>query len=280
MNFKKFAMAVLVSAAAIFTACGDSSSSTSTEDDTLSSSSIVADPSSSDSDKPASSDSEAPASSSSISSENQPEIPDMGSFEDMEIPECTKAGEELTQDFFGQKITFVCDEDMNPVPKTDISEIINNMDDAVLAPILDSLGMTKEDLEALIGLLQGITGGEESQPTSQVTCTGELNDSEWVMTFSFSAMGFKTEGEAKSVFEGDTQKNTAISKVDFGSPAICKSVLEEEGEVSEGEEVYCEGSVLVTKDEEINENLTEEDRKEAYEEFMESCREMKENGIM
>jgi len=282
MNIKKIASVIALTAAFGLMACDDSSSPAAPQETPVSSEATAI--TSSNSSVPNSSAAEAPKSSATVaptSSQGSIDASSLGDLsslfgsEGMELPECTNVGDTIRQEVLGQSIPLVCGEDGELAPAGSLSDILDQFDDATLQPVLDSLGMTREQLEAFLKLFDGMSGSDLSGSlTPTVTCTGAKEDSEWKMTYSMNVLGTESKGEMKQTWNGNSYTEVAYSENTFMTAELCQFALSEAEEPEEGTTVEraCKGATLVTTETTTHTNVSEEARNANYEEFQAVCK--------
>lgn len=242
MNFKKFGCAVALVAAFGLTACDDDSSSPAAPSGDNGSSVVKDD------------DNKVPTSSNSAAKDNKSSSSTAISSEDLGL------------DFdFG-------DMDPSNMTKEDIIAALDKVPQEDLNKALEEMGMTKEEyVEVIVKLFEAM----ESEPEFENSCSGELNDDEWIMNVTFD-MGFTSAVSKSTVtFDGTTVTTVDESTADLLTEKTCKEALEEDDEELDEEtivEARCEGSKLIRKETTVTKNVTSEARAEMYEEFQEACK--------
>lgn len=125
---------------------------------------------------------------------------------------------------------------------------------------------------------------------TNVTCTGEISDNEWVAHIDISTQGMTTITESAISFEGTTMTTKNTSRTDMVMESMCDAFMQisDMGEMADdpeadaiygpivGEsEMRCEGSILILNETRVKTNVTDADREAAYNDTMTECKDLR-----
>ena len=129
---------------------------------------------------------------------------------------------------------------------------------------------------------------------TNITCTGEISDNEWVAHIDISTQGMTTITESAISFEGTTMTTKNTSRTDMVMESMCDAFMQisEMGEMADdpeadaiygpivGEsEMRCEGSILILNETRVKTNVTDADREAAYNDTMTECKDLRDGKI-
>jgi len=129
---------------------------------------------------------------------------------------------------------------------------------------------------------------------TNVTCTGEISDNEWVAHINISTQGMTTITESAISFEGTTMTTKNTSRTDMVMESMCDAFMQisDMGEMADdpeadaiygpivGEsEMRCEGSILILNETRVKTNVTDADREAAYNDTMTECKDLRDGKI-
>lgn len=129
---------------------------------------------------------------------------------------------------------------------------------------------------------------------TNVTCTGEISDNEWVAHIDISTQGMTTITESAISFEGTTMTTKNTSRTDMVMESMCDAFMQisDMGEMADdpeadaiygpivGEsEMRCEGSILILNETRVKTNVTDADREAAYNDTMTECKDLRDGKI-
>ena len=129
---------------------------------------------------------------------------------------------------------------------------------------------------------------------TNITCTGEISDNEWVAHIDISTQGMTTITESAISFEGTTMTTKNTSRTDMVMESMCDAFMQisDMGEMADdpeadaiygpivGEsEMRCEGSILILNETRVNTNVTDADREAAYNDTMTECKDLRDGKI-
>ena len=129
---------------------------------------------------------------------------------------------------------------------------------------------------------------------TNITCTGEINDNEWVAHIDISTQGMTTITESAISFEGTTMTTKNTSRTDMVMESMCDAFMQisDMGEMADdpeadaiygpivGEsEMRCEGSILILNETRVKTNVTDADREAAYNDTMTECKDLRDGKI-
>ena len=129
---------------------------------------------------------------------------------------------------------------------------------------------------------------------TNITCTGEISDNEWVAHIDISTQGMTTITESAISFEGTTMTTKNTSRTDMVMESMCDAFMQisDMGEMADdpeadaiygpivGEsEMRCEGSILILNETRVKTNVTDADREAAYNDTMTECKDLRDGKI-
>ena len=129
---------------------------------------------------------------------------------------------------------------------------------------------------------------------TNVTCTGEISDNEWVAHIDISTQGMTTITESAISFEGTTMTTKNTSRTDMVMESMCDAFMQisDMGKMADdpeadaiygpivGEsEMRCEGSILILNETRVKTNVTDADREAAYNDTMTECKDLRDGKI-
>ena len=129
---------------------------------------------------------------------------------------------------------------------------------------------------------------------TNITCTGEISDNEWVAHIDISTQGMTTITESAISFEGTTMTTKNTSRTDMVMESMCEAFMQisDMGEMADdpeadaiygpivGEsEMRCEGSILILNETRVKTNVTDADREAAYNDTMTECKDLRDGKI-
>jgi hypothetical protein len=129
---------------------------------------------------------------------------------------------------------------------------------------------------------------------TNITCTGEISDNEWVAHIDISTQGMTTITESAISFEGTTMTTKNTSRTDMVMESMCDAFMQisDMGEIADdpeadaiygpivGEsEMRCEGSILILNETRVKTNVTDADREAAYNDTMTECKDLRDGKI-
>lgn len=181
----------------------------------------------------------------------------------------------------GQEITFTCMfEDW--IPTEGLDKVYALIPDEYLKPELDRLGITREDLLAVITMLSNLDPNNNSL---DVICEGELNGSYWKIVGTGVFNGLTTTIDGDLTFDGNNFIMNQSIAMDVGSASACRGMLaaeeDSEDEEDEDDELYgtvvssvtkCNGSKLTLVEQTRRENVTPAERAAIYEDMIGECK--------
>ena len=179
----------------------------------------------------------------------------------------------------GQEITFTCMfEDW--IPTEGLDKVYALIPDEYLKPELDRLGITREDLLAVITMLSNLDPNNNSL---DVICEGELNGSYWKIVGTGVFNGLTTTIDGDLTFDGNNFIMNRNIAMDVGTASACRGMLaaEEDSEDEEDDELYgtvvssvtkCNGSKLTLVEQTRRENVTPAERAAIYEDMIGECK--------
>ena len=144
-----------------------------------------------------------------------------------------------------------------------------------------------------------IASSETAIPSSaavntNVTCTGEISDNEWVAHIDISTQGMTTITESAISFEGTTMTTKNTSRTDMVMESMCDAFMQisDMGKMDddpEADAIYgpivgesetrCEGSILILNETRVKTNVTDADREAAYNDTMTECKDLRDGKI-
>ena len=178
----------------------------------------------------------------------------------------------------GQEITFTCMfEDW--IPTEGLDKVYALIPDEYLKPELDRLGITREDLLAVITMLSNLDPNNNSL---DVICEGELNGSYWKIVGTGVFNGLTTTIDGDLTFDGNNFIMNRNIAMDVGTASACRGMLAaEEDSEDEEDELYgtvvssvtkCDGSKLTLVEQTRRENVTPAERAAIYEDMIGECK--------
>ena len=181
----------------------------------------------------------------------------------------------------GQEITFTCMfEDW--IPTEGLDKVYALIPDEYLKPELDRLGITREDLLAVITMLSNLDPNNNSL---DVICEGELNGSYWKIVGTGVFNGLTTTIDGDLTFDGNNFIMNRNIAMDVGTASACRGMLaaeeDSEDEEDEDDELYgtvvssvtkCNGSKLTLVEQTRRENVTPAERAAIYEDMIGECK--------
>lgn len=181
----------------------------------------------------------------------------------------------------GQEITFTCMfEDW--IPTEGLDKVYALIPDEYLKPELDRLGITREDLLAVITMLSNLDPNNNSL---DVICEGELNGSYWKIVGTGVFNGLTTTIDGDLTFDGNNFIMNRNIAMDVGTASACRGMLaaeeDSENEEDEDDELYgtvvssvtkCDGSKLTLVEQTRRENVTPAERAAIYEDMIGECK--------
>lgn len=181
----------------------------------------------------------------------------------------------------GQEITFTCMfEDW--IPTEGLDKVYALIPDEYLKPELDRLGITREDLLAVITMLSNLDPNNNSL---DVICEGELNGSYWKIVGTGVFNGLTTTIDGDLTFDGNNFIMNRNIAMDVGTASACRGMLaaeeDSEDEEDEDDELYgtvvssvtkCNGSKLTLVEQTRRENVTPAERVAIYEDMIGECK--------
>ena len=129
---------------------------------------------------------------------------------------------------------------------------------------------------------------------TNISCTGEISDNEWVAHIDISTQGMTTITESAISFEGTTMTTKNTSRTDMVMESMCDAFMQisDMGEMADdpeadaiygpivGEsEMRCEGSILILNETRVKTNVTDADREAAYNDTMTECKDLRDGKI-
>lgn len=129
---------------------------------------------------------------------------------------------------------------------------------------------------------------------TNITCTGEISDNEWVAHIDISTQGMTTITESAISFDGTTMTTKNTSRTDMVMESMCDTFMQisDMGEMADdpeadaiygpivGEsEMRCEGSILILNETRVKTNVTDADREAAYNDTMTECKDLRDGKI-
>ena len=181
----------------------------------------------------------------------------------------------------GQEITFTCMfEDW--IPTEGLDKVYALIPDEYLKPELDRLGITREDLLAVITMLSNLDPNNNSL---DIICEGELNGSYWKIVGTGVFNGLTTTIDGDLTFDGNNFIMNQNIAMDVGTASACRGMLaaeeDSEDEEDEDDELYgtvvssvtkCNGSKLTLVEQTRRENVTPAERAAIYEDMIGECK--------
>ena len=129
---------------------------------------------------------------------------------------------------------------------------------------------------------------------TNISCTGEISDNEWVAHIDISTQGMTTITESAISFEGTTMTTKNTSRTDMVMESMCDAFMQisDMGEMADdpeadaiygpivGEsEMRCDGSILILNETRVKTNVTDADREAAYNDTMTECKDLRDGKI-
>lgn len=182
---------------------------------------------------------------------------------------------------WGQEVTFTCMfEDW--IPTAGLDKVYAQIPDEDLQPELERLGITRDDLMAVITMLSNLDPNKNSL---DVICEGEPDGDYWKLVGTGVFNGLTATIDGNLTFDGNNFIMNRNISMDVGSESACKGMLaaEEDGEDEddEGDELYgtvissvtkCDGSKLVLVEQTRRENVTSAERAVVYDDMIGQCK--------
>ena len=198
-----------------------------------------------------------------------------------EIEKNCQTGAVKTVTVLEQDVTFTCMfEDW--IPTEGLDKVYALIPDEYLKPELDRLGITREDLLAVITMLSNLDPNNNSL---DVICEGELNGSYWKIVGTGVFNGLTTTIDGDLTFDGNNFIMNQNIAMDVGSASACRGMLaaeeDSEDEEDEDDELYgtvvssvtkCDGSKLTLVEQTRRENVTPAERAAIYEDMIGECK--------
>ena len=127
---------------------------------------------------------------------------------------------------------------------------------------------------------------------TNITCTGEISDNEWVAHIDISTQGMTTITESAISFEGTTMTTKNTSRTDMVMESMCDAFMQISdmgendpeadaiyGPIVGESEMRCEGSILILNETRVKTNVTDADREAAYNDTMTECKDLRDGKI-
>ena len=180
---------------------------------------------------------------------------------------------------WGQEVTFTCMfEDW--IPTAGLDKVYAQIPDEDLQPELERLGITRDDLMAVITMLSNLDPNKNSL---DVICEGEPDGDYWKLVGTGVFNGLTATIDGNLTFDGNNFIMNRNISMDVGSESACKGMLaaEEDGEDDDGDELYgtvissvtkCDGSKLVLVEQTRRENVTSAERAVVYDDMIGQCK--------
>lgn len=180
---------------------------------------------------------------------------------------------------WGQEVTFTCMfEDW--IPTAGLDKVYAQIPDEDLQPELERLGITRDDLMAVITMLSNLDPNNNSL---DIICEGEPDGDYWKLVGTGVFNGLTATIDGNLTFDGNNFIMNRNISMDVGSESACKGMLaaEEDGEDDDGDELYgtvissvtkCDGSKLVLVEQTRRENVTSAERAVVYDDMIGQCK--------
>ena len=180
---------------------------------------------------------------------------------------------------WGQEVTFTCMfEDW--IPTAGLDKVYAQIPDEDLQPELERLGITRDDLMAVITMLSNLDPNNNSL---DIICEGEPDGDYWKLVGTGVFNGLTATIDGNLTFDGNNYIMNRNISMDVGSESACKGMLaaEEDGEDDDGDELYgtvissvtkCDGSKLVLVEQTRRENVTSAERAVVYDDMIGQCK--------